>query len=1343
MNYTQFQISDAPSNKPLIVKILAWFMLAVALFAWPATWHMTYAQGLPYIEQTSNSNWLDESFQIAQATIDPIEQKLMNQRAGRLMKRDSAEILRQPNVEYDADVRMPNLNRDPNDKEMADKQAAKLKEVTDKEIIESAQRGQDAASSFIGKVRGDVKLELERADPENRESMATGTVNITEIIPGYSQQGMPNIQGIGGYFYRQPELIKSSGENVKKNLRKDGCRKTDFSNVEYQDINKANISAKDRILKVEFFDIVKKPIPNTNPVAYDTEFVPSVYKEGDVNIGIQAIGGASNVYWDYIDEKYAIKYTYTPYTAPSNKNFLVYNVQVALDYGSGPHVLTMPNNPNLISYGSAKDAWTPVFSSNIPKGVKAFYMSADLYQTAATYTEPVVGQSCEPDPPTTCEVTATDGRVIRFCTDSPGANIISMFDDWEHPDERFYAKKYNDMALNNANTKDYEKDSQVLAGVQRGINIGSSAIAKELAGTCRRELVSYSEQEKKLGTYHVEEIEVCSESLVNPMPDGYKGIKRSFGLAYVSEHNFLKVRAFNKKKVPIKDPNTGEQIKDKEGYPLFTYLKEPANVNGPIRTDFTIMGGAVCPGQEGCSTEIPDDPRGGSEGYFVEYVHIPMGGNRREFAFNNVYLEAGGISNFTHYGKPDNGWMPTGVAQGDGTRHELRLMASVYSIPVNDFTGGEKYMKYAADGFCKGAKLICKDSSPTRTIGGVKFGPGLPNDGIVDILKDWGTSASAEHIDFGDGNGEEPTPTGPPLILLDNKMCWEADAEPFTSCNTIDDPEGRLKYYFKEDGTQWATDCNITPDKNDVPLDKSPSCKRVPAYDSCDSRFEGIFSGTCYNSTVTYDCGKDVETTVSYGVSEYKDVCNGVVRCMGTQCHRPNLSGDAEDQFTQAVTGMEAINFMVAEMVCAETGKAPTSPDQECSPLVFGGKPFYCKIPIGHGIGITPQCCKEAKKGAKSGPTWMEYLQATKAIYKIARTEAVQNFMKGFDIYNNAAKHFGEVATKFNDVYSGASNWVSQNIVKPFSAGFDNLFGDFGIGNGSTASTTAMDSLSGKSIDKISGVIDQLKQKMMKFAYELLKQISHDLANAVFTVGTNEAGQEVLSMSPALEALNTAFMIYSIAKLIGHIIFACKQEEFEWGMNDRWRLCTYVDTCCSKKIKFIGCIEKRQLYCCFKSIVARIMNEQITKQNLSGSKKFGFRTNPQNSNKKLGGCSINCSGFTPLELSMVDWTKVDLTEWTDSMIEAGLLNPSDPRTNYGVTEQSIPISSTAGSLPASQVPEIDQRSAAYKTVKGWEKNMDKITRYGESLKSEEAEQCYDEDNKKMPFTYPGCKKSPN
>lgn len=39
--------------------------------------------------------------------------------------------------------------------------------------------------------------------------------------------------------------------------------------------------------------------------------------------------------------------------------------------------------------------------------------------------------------------------------------------------------------------------------------------------------------------------------------------------------------------------------------------------------------------------------------------------------------------------------------------------------------------------------------------------------------------------------------------------------------------------------------------------------------------------------------------------------------------------------------------------------------------------------------------------------------------------------------------------------------------------------------------------------------------------------------------------------------------------------------------------------------------------------------------------------------------------------------------------------------------------------------------------------MDKITEYGEYLKSEEAEQCYDEDNKKMPFTYPGCKKSPN
>ena len=74
---------------------------------------------------------------------------------------------------------------------------------------------------------------------------------------------------------------------------------------------------------------------------------------------------------------------------------------------------------------------------------------------------------------------------------------------------------------------------------------------------------------------------------------------------------------------------------------------------------------------------------------------------------------------------------------------QVRLMAKAYSIPLNTFAGGDKYMQYVADGFCKGGKLTCTDKTPTRTIGDVTFGPGLPNRGIVDLLKLWGTESSA------------------------------------------------------------------------------------------------------------------------------------------------------------------------------------------------------------------------------------------------------------------------------------------------------------------------------------------------------------------------------------------------------------------------------------------------------------------------------------------------------------------------------------------------------------------------------------------------------------------------
>lgn len=1308
------------------LRVGARLMLAWAASVFPLQWQMAYAQGLPGEAPTKSQIEAARQGKGFEKQDEATTNTLVNKRAARLLRAQKDDSpLRGPRLLEDTTpVRTPKLTPTPGEAESATRAAAKIAPKTREQMVQDAQRGSNIGQSLYGGMdAANIAPVKTQAEPGVSQTTKSRT-NLTEVMPGYNESEMAGLQAMGQAIYSNPEQAKTLAEQNRRNLRRDGCRKTDFVLLQRQTLSSAPSSPDHRILKVEFFDLVKEPIPGTNPVEYQTVTVPSTYKRGSINLAVETIGGGSTVWWDRVDDTYAIRYTYTPYTSPKGRNYFTYNQRLAVSNGA---VSPLPNE-YIVSYGTPKDGFKLVTGYTVPMGVRAVYLSADLYRTEVNYHKPADGVPCNPDPPSSCEVPSLGGDVIRWCPGSQGSNIALLYDDVNNPNERRIAKKYNDQIAANATRKDFSGDGQVAAGVIRGVNASKSNKVAELVGSCRRDSISRIEIEKGK-PYQKPDIQLCSDTLVNPMPNGCKNIKRSFGLSSIGDHNFLTVKAFVKVKVPIIDPATGKQVKNKDGDPLFTYRKDPANVSGSIRTDFTLMGAAMCPAGDNCTTEkLPDDPLGGSEGYYVEYIHSPMGGDPKAFAFDGIYVQAGGTGSFSHYGLPSQNWLPAGSASGDGTLHELRLMAKAFTVPINTFAGCEKYMQYVADGFCKGAKLTCVDSSPTRTIGGVTFGLGMANSGIVEVLKKWGTDNSADFPDYSDGDSPDPLPTGPAIELLSDKMCWEAQGEPFTSCTTMDN-NGSLTQFLK--GSEiWATDCDVAADQEGTALDKSLLCKRVPEADSCDSRFNGLFTGVCYNETKTYDCGTEIESKVPVIVEEKGDSCSGTMRCLGTECHRPNLAGSHGGDFARAVSSMEAINFMVNEMVCAETGEPPETTTQACTPMVFGGKAMYCKIPIGHQIGLTPNCCKEARKAAAGGPSWIDYLQAAHALYNITRNETMQRWLANSDVYNSTSQMFGEISKPITDMYASASNWVTQNVVTPFRAGFDNLYAQFGGGAaGATPAGIGSDAVA--KMPSISATIDGFKQMLMKNCYEVLKQIGgEDLAQMFFQ--KNAAG--VLSLTQAMQNIMLAFQVYSILRLIGHIIFACKKEEYEWGMNDKWRLCTYVDSCCAKK--FLVCLEKRQLYCCYKSIAARVISEQIIKKGLV-ARPFGYRTSLTGG--RLKKCNINCGGFTALELSTVDWSRVDLTEWLDSLIEGGLFNPSDPRTNYGVSQNTVEPTMAVGRTQDTE-RKFDQRISAVKTVEGWAQNTDTLIQFTQTLK-DEGEHCY-EDNKKMPFTYPGCKREP-
>lgn len=1308
-------------------------MVAWAMFGLPTTSMFAYAQGLPI---SASDDQLKAAAQ-ARTVDDNTAAKLMNDRAAKLMRSQyDAGSVRTPNLTSDTTtpVRLPKIVDDPGDAARAAQAAGRIQQLTRQQMVNSAQSANGIAQQTYGRVdAANNQLNDQRVEPGLNQTSGT-RVNITEVMPGYSPKKGYELRQLGSSLYSNPEQMEAVAAQNRRNLRHDGCRRTDFVMQSRQTIELAPGSADHRILKVEFFDIQKVAIPNTNPVQYQTITTPSTYKRGSVDLQYQTLGGTSNVIWKQVDDTYAIRYTYTPFTQPKSRNYFTYNHVLGISTGGA--IQRIPNA--IASFGTPSDGWKPAIGYSIPLGVTAVYLSADLYQTQVTYSAPADGVPCASDPPQQCEVSSIDGDLIRWCPGNPGANVVNMYNDTANPSPDRYGKDVNDQSVANAQRKDYSTDLAIRAGVIRGVNATNSDKAKELIGSCRRDSVSHIEQVQG-GSYGIPDIQMCSETLVNPFPDGCQGIKRSFGLSYVGEQNYMTVQAFNKVKVAIMDPKTNKQVVDAQGYPLYTYSKVPINVSGSLRTDFSIMGAATCPAGSNCSTEkLPDDPRGSSEGTYVEYQHIPMGGDPKLFVVNGVYPQGGATGNFTDYGTSVGSWTPTGTLVGDGTLHEVRLMAKVYSITINEFAGCQRYMQYAADGYCQGAKLSCTDTAATRTVGDVTFGPGLPNHGIVDLLKKWGTDGSAiVPTDYQDGVSADPSPNGPPISMLDDQMCWQADAQPFTSCATMDVSSGGLRQFMR-DGQKWATDCNVTTDQNDVPLETSPSCRRDTAHDECDNRFKGLFTGQCYNPSIAYDCGITKNVQIPVVVEEQGDSCSGAMRCLGTECHRPNLSGTGSVDFAKSASAMEAVNQMVSEMVCAETGEVPTSVDQACTPYIFGGKAMYCKIPIGSSIGITPNCCKEARKGASDAPNWMDYMSAMIGLNKLIRSGPVRQALANSDVYNGISHSLGEISAPVTDLYQSASGWVTQNITSPFRAGFDGLFG---MDAQSDIARLAPDA--GAKSGAIGEMIKNFEQTLYSGLNDVLQKIGGDeLSGMIFQqVPGGAAGQ--LELTPFLEGFQTVMMVYSIAKIIGHIIFACKQEEFEWGMNDKWRLCTEVGSCCSKKVFLIGCVEKRQLYCCNKSIVSRIISTQIMTKNLTGNRPFGFRTGRGlfGNVSSLGGCDVNCGGFSALELAAVDWSKVDLTEWTDVLIEGGMLNTADPRTNYGISKNTIQSSMAITRTPDA-ASQYDNKVPAVKSAQVMSDNMDKVIEYNHALKDDVSEQCYDQNKKKMPFTYPGCDTTP-
>lgn len=149
--------------------------------------------------------------------------------------------------------------------------------------------------------------------------------------------------------------------------------------------------------------------------------------------------------------------------------------------------------------------------------------------------------------------------------------------------------------------------------------------------------------------------------------------------------------------------------------------------------------------------------------------------------------------------------------------------------------------------------------------------------------------------------------------------------------------------------------------------------------------------------------------------------------------------------------------------------------------------------------------------------------------------------------------------------------------------------------------------------------------------------VSYEAANAIGVTVTQQGITEVTMVSAELvSALATvatvitiALVVYSILKFAYDWMFQCKKEDIITSSKLQLRLCHLVGV--KKTKKFFGLITKKEkVFCCFNSILARIIHEQ-------GRPQIGVGWGSAN--------SPNCRGLTPEELASIDFSRVDFREY--------------------------------------------------------------------------------------------------
>lgn len=399
-----------------------------------------------------------------------------------------------------------------------------------------------------------------------------------------------------------------------------------------------------------------------------------------------------------------------------------------------------------------------------------------------------------------------------------------------------------------------------------------------------------------------------------------------------------------------------------------------------------------------------------------------------------------------------------------------------------------------------------------------------------------------------------------------------------------------------------------------------------------------MVTGATTSVTTTTTAGTN-EAVSNPSASVTSNICTGTpFRCLGTECH--GLIGNQNLDFSKAVTASSALAMMQTSIQCAQGTSVAAG---NCAPIIFGGTEMYCRTWPFSSIGITNNCCQEGMAGA--GMPLGKYIALIWDSYKVATNPVIDNAILGTGTTASVASWGESAYTEMSGYAQSAWNFVSQ----PFVNLAESVGQELGsampwMSSVATAVGSALGGLVGGDVSSIASAIGSIIDGgFMSTIEAYLEANAAEAISSATGVSIGAANAMVSDIASFASGIMIAYAIYEIIQIIGQLLTACKQEEFQFGNDRKEDDCYIVGTYCAQSAPIIGCLMHKTTACCYQSPLAMIIASQIQtgQPNVAGG--YGTAQNP------------SCAGFTPQELESVNWSQINLSPWLAILEQSGLI----------------------------------------------------------------------------------------